>query len=136
MGDKSHVLSLSYGKDSIACLGAIEELGWPLDRIIHGTAKGLAKDKTLAIDCYEMRLGELSVKIRYDWYGSGRISVSIDNHSSRAIYMLFDPETLEQDFKEEEIHKAREKRESLKEWVESHGPDACKAEIDRIWNQQ
>ena len=67
---------------------------------VTGTAKGLAKDKTLAIDLYEMRLGELSVKIRYDWYGSGRISVSIDNHSSRAIYMLFDPETLEQDFKE------------------------------------
>lgn len=30
-----HVLSLSYGKDSLACLGAIEELGWPLDRIVH-----------------------------------------------------------------------------------------------------
>lgn len=30
-----HVLSLSYGKDSLACLGAIEELGWPLDRVIH-----------------------------------------------------------------------------------------------------
>ena len=30
-----HVLSLSYGKDSLACLGAIEELGLPLDRIIH-----------------------------------------------------------------------------------------------------
>ena len=30
-----HVLSLSYGKDSIACLGAIEELGLPLDRIVH-----------------------------------------------------------------------------------------------------
>ena len=30
-----HILSLSYGKDSIACLGAIQELGWPLDRIIH-----------------------------------------------------------------------------------------------------
>ena len=29
------VLSLSYGKDSMACLGAIEELGWPLDCIIH-----------------------------------------------------------------------------------------------------
>lgn len=28
------VLSLSYGKDSLACLGAIEQLGWPLDRII------------------------------------------------------------------------------------------------------
>lgn len=31
---KQRVLSLSYGKDSMACLGAIEQLGWPLDRII------------------------------------------------------------------------------------------------------
>lgn len=31
---KQRVLSLSYGKDSMACLGAIELLGWPLDRII------------------------------------------------------------------------------------------------------
>lgn len=30
-----HILSLSYGKDSLACLGAIEELGWKLDRIVH-----------------------------------------------------------------------------------------------------
>ena len=30
-----HILSLSYGKDSIACLFAIEKLGWPLDRIVH-----------------------------------------------------------------------------------------------------
>lgn len=30
-----HVLSLSYGKDSLACLGAIEQLGYPLDRIVH-----------------------------------------------------------------------------------------------------
>ena len=30
-----HILSLSYGKDSLACLGAIEELGLPLDRIVH-----------------------------------------------------------------------------------------------------
>lgn len=30
-----HILSLSYGKDSLACLGAIEKLGWPLDRIAH-----------------------------------------------------------------------------------------------------
>lgn len=38
MGERSvmqHILSLSYGKDSLACLGAIEELGWPLDRIAH-----------------------------------------------------------------------------------------------------
>ena len=30
-----YILSLSYGKDSLACLGAIEQLGWPLDRIVH-----------------------------------------------------------------------------------------------------
>lgn len=30
-----HILSLSYGKDSLACLGAIEHLGWPLDRIVN-----------------------------------------------------------------------------------------------------
>lgn len=29
-----HILFLSYGKDSVACLGAIEQLGWPLDRIV------------------------------------------------------------------------------------------------------
>lgn len=30
-----HILSLSYGKDSLGCLGAIEKLGWQLDRIVH-----------------------------------------------------------------------------------------------------
>ena len=30
-----YILSLSYGKDSLACLGAIKELGLPLDRIVH-----------------------------------------------------------------------------------------------------
>jgi len=30
-----HILFLSYGKDSLGCLGAIEQLGWPLDRIVH-----------------------------------------------------------------------------------------------------
>jgi len=29
-----YVLSLSYGKDSLACLGAIRHLGWPLHRIV------------------------------------------------------------------------------------------------------
>ena len=30
-----HVLTLSYGKDSCACLGAIAQLGLPIDRIVH-----------------------------------------------------------------------------------------------------
>ncbi len=35
LSGEEHILSLSYGKDSLACLFAIEQLGWPLDRIIH-----------------------------------------------------------------------------------------------------
>lgn len=30
-----YILSLSYGKDSLACLGAIEQLGLPLDGVVH-----------------------------------------------------------------------------------------------------
>lgn len=30
-----YILSLSYGRDSIACLEAIKQLGYPLDRIVH-----------------------------------------------------------------------------------------------------
>ena len=46
-----HILSLSYGKDSLACLGAIEELGWPLDRIVH--AEVWATD-TISADLHPM----------------------------------------------------------------------------------
>lgn len=31
----THVLSLSYGKDSLACLEACKILGYPIDRVIH-----------------------------------------------------------------------------------------------------
>lgn len=30
-----YILSLSYGKDSLACIGACEQLGWKIDRIVH-----------------------------------------------------------------------------------------------------
>ena len=33
--DTEYVLSLSYGKDSLACLAAIHYLGYHLDRIVH-----------------------------------------------------------------------------------------------------
>ena len=37
-----HVLSLSYGKDSMACFGACDLLGWPIDRVV--TAEVWATD--------------------------------------------------------------------------------------------
>lgn len=30
-----HILSLSYGKDSIACIEAVKQLDYPLERIVH-----------------------------------------------------------------------------------------------------
>lgn len=48
-----HVLNLSYGKNSIACLGAIEQLGWPLDRIIHAevwATETIPADPPLMVD--------------------------------------------------------------------------------------
>ena len=33
--DKDGTLCISYGKDSLACLRAIELLGWNLKRIVH-----------------------------------------------------------------------------------------------------
>lgn len=31
----THILSLSYGKDSLACLEACKLLGYPIDRVVH-----------------------------------------------------------------------------------------------------
>lgn len=31
----TRILSLSYGKDSLACLEACKLLGYPIDRVIH-----------------------------------------------------------------------------------------------------
>ena len=35
MSTVEHILFISYGKDQLACIGAIEQLGWPLERIVH-----------------------------------------------------------------------------------------------------
>lgn len=61
-----YVLSLSYGKDSLACLGAIEKLGWPLDRIVH--AEIWATD-TISADLPPMvefkKIADKTIKERY-----------------------------------------------------------------------
>ncbi len=61
-----YILSLSYGKDSLACLGAIERLNWPLNRIVH--AEVWATD-TLPADLpsmmeFKMRADEI-IKTRW-----------------------------------------------------------------------
>ena len=67
MKNQSYVLSLSYGKDSLACLGAIEQLGLPLDRIVH--AEVWATD-TIPADLPQMvEFKKKADKIILDRYG-------------------------------------------------------------------
>lgn len=62
-----YVLSLSYGKDSLACLEAIKILGYPLDRII--TAEVWATDTIPADLPPMMEFKEKADKIIKERYG-------------------------------------------------------------------
>lgn len=62
-----YILSLSYGKDSIACLEAIKQLGYPLDRIIHAEVWAT---NTIPADLPPMVEFKMYVdKIIYERYG-------------------------------------------------------------------
>ena len=100
---------------------------------VVGTAKGLTKVNHIAIDTYEMNMGELTVTIQHDWYGkSGCIMVAVSSmYHSSSIIKLFDPKTLEEDFKAEGKQERQKHRECLQEWVWENGVEKCKAEIDK-----
>lgn len=67
MGKTECVLSLSYGKDSLACLEAIRLLGYPLDRII--TAEVWATDTIPADLPPMMEFKEKADRIIKERYG-------------------------------------------------------------------
>ena len=76
---KQRVLSLSYGKDSLACLGAIEQLGIPLDRIVH--AEVWATD-TIPADLPEM----VEFKEKADAIIKDRYGIEVEHISSEVSY--------------------------------------------------
>lgn len=76
---KQRVLSLSYGKDSMACLGAIEELGMTLDRIV--TADVWATD-TIRADLPPMvEFTEYADKVILEKYG-----IAVEHYRSDITY--------------------------------------------------
>ncbi len=101
---------------------------------VVGTSKGLEKDRTVALDTYNMQLGELSISIQHDWFGkSGCILVSVRIFSGSSVDMLFNPETLEENFGAEDARKRQTRHEMLRDWVNDRGADFCKAKVDQIW---
>jgi len=76
---KTRILSLSYGKDSMACLGACELLGWPLDRIV--TADVWATD-TIPADLPPMvEFKDYADKIIKERYG-----IEVEHFRSKSNY--------------------------------------------------
>jgi len=85
-----HILSLSYGKDSLACLGAIEKLGLPLDRIIH--AEIWATD-TIPADLPPMiEFKKKADKIIKERYGIDVEHISADTNYQEVFYRIIKSE--------------------------------------------
>ena len=80
-----HILSLSYGKDSLACLGAIDELGWPLDRIVH--AEVWATD-TIPADSPRYKALGNSIALPQWWWLTCKMARHLPEHAT--LGSLFD----------------------------------------------
>ena len=74
-----HILSLSYGKDSLACIGAIKELGLPLDRIIHAE---IWATKTIPADLPPM----IEFKAKADKIIKERYGITVEHVSAVVTY--------------------------------------------------
>lgn len=74
-----HILSLSYGKDSLACIGAIKELGLPLDRIIHAE---IWATKTIPADLPPM----IEFKSKADKIIKERYGITVEHVSAGVTY--------------------------------------------------
>jgi len=74
-----YVLSLSYGKDSLACLGAIEKLGLPLDRIVHAEVWAT---ETISADLPPM----VEFKAKADRIIKERWGIEVEHYSSNFTY--------------------------------------------------
>lgn len=78
-----YILSLSYGKDSLACLHAIEILNYPLNRIVH--AEIWATD-TIPAELPEM----ISFKQKADEIIKQRYGITVEHiRSPKTYYDIF-----------------------------------------------
>ncbi len=97
---------------------------------ILGTAKGLVKSEEIA-NSFEMHMGIIFIQIQNDWYGSGCVSVSIDNHFGNSIYMLFNAETLEEDYEAENKQRDKWHKEEFEASVCEIGLDGCRQILEK-----
>lgn len=75
---KDYVLALSYGKDSVACLGAIKELGLPLTRVIHSE---IWATETIPADFPEM----IDFKKKVDSYIFEKFGIIVEHYCATSV---------------------------------------------------
>lgn len=101
-----------------------------------GTCKGLKQASWHNSECfYEMTLGNLEIEIHPDMSCSGCIQIDISMRNGNGhIFQLHDRDTLERHYKEEDVHKRKERREAFEDWVSAGGTEPCHKAIDDFWN--
>lgn len=101
-----------------------------------GTAKGLQKEENAPPGRYAMQFGNIRVRITPDTYdGTGCILIEVTTAGYGWAFQLHDPETLQQDFKAEEIMFREKRQKNLQDWVDTNGTEICHREIEKIWNR-
>lgn len=105
-----------------------------------GTARGLEREPGMPEGFFHIAFGNLDVQIRPDTSDSshrssgGLIQLRISMNGSPArIVQFFWPDTLEQNFQEEDIYRRAHRREILEDWIERDGPEKCHKYIDEVW---
>ena len=98
------------------------------------SGQGLEREKTNPVMCiYKMRIGALEIKVSNDWYRkNGRYEVVISSEASGNIWLYFFPETLEEDWEEEQRKLAEIQREWCADCRESKDSPPRGAGCDRI----
>lgn len=100
-----------------------------------GTAKGLTKEEPAMPGYFTMKIGNLYIRIHPDTCdGTGCIVVSSELALATGQTLKFlDPETLQDDFDALERYCKYARRDELKDWVNTNGPEFCCDQVNRIW---
>ena len=105
-----------------------------------GTARGLEHEPGMPEGYFHILFGNLEARIFPDASdsshrsSSGLIQLQISMNGSPArIVQFFWPDTLEQNFREEDVYRRAHRRDLLEDWIERDGAEKCRAEIERLW---
>lgn len=90
-----------------------------------GTARGLTKS-TSFVGVYFMEFGNLRIEICAD---AACIVVRVVlPHGTGSSVKYFDPDTLQENFKAIDKHRA-----IISDWVNLNGPEYCRKQVEEIW---